>query len=152
MFQSFQNSSARFRKSTGRGDFRGQKSWGRMARIHVHSLEGDGDWTRCTKSMDCVSFTTSEPLVFWCSSKTVVLASDGFGALQSLTCSTSVEDRGTGRSWQPKEPLPFWSFWSCLKKNDMRVACSVTACSCHRECLTKLPSFDLHVVFRLEAE
>ena len=80
------------------------------------------------------------------------LASDGFGTLQSLTCSTSVEDRGTGRSWQPKEPLPFWSFWSCLKKNDMRVACSVTACSCHRECLTKLPSFDLHVVFRLEAE
>ena len=34
----------------------------------------------------------------------------------------------------------------------MRVACSVTACSCHGECLTKFPSFDLHVVFRLEAE
>jgi hypothetical protein len=23
--------------------------------------------------------------------------------------------------------LPFWSFWSCLKKKNMRVACSVTA-------------------------
>ena len=57
--------------------------------------------------MDCVSFTTSEQRF---SSKTVVLASDGFGTLQSLTCSTycagfSVEDRSTGRSRQPKEPV-----------------------------------------------
>ena len=39
--------------------FGGKNSGGRMARIHVHSLEeGDGDRTRCAKSIDglCVLY------------------------------------------------------------------------------------------------
>ena len=64
----------------------------------------------------------SHYIVYWFSSKPFVLASDGFGTLQSLACSIecdgfSVEDRSTGRSRQPKEAFPILSLWSWRKNH-----------------------------------
>ena len=92
---------------------------------------------RKIKLMDCRSFITSAEFFCgqWLSYKIAFFC---FGTLQSLNssvptyCDGFSEDRSAGRSWQPKEPLPFWSFWSCLKKrmHEGRLLCD---CSCHEK-------------------